>query len=399
MNKFISPFVARGQVRAPRSKSLAHRLIIGAALSKEKSVISGVEQSEDVLATLDCVRALGAKAELSGDVLEIIPSADGSALVLPCRESGSTLRFFLPIVLALNREAELTGTRRLIERGIGVYKELFKEKGVEIRTGDTAVTVKGRLHGGLFKLRGDVSSQFVTGLLFALPLLVEDSTIELIPPVESRSYINITLGVLESFGIKIECLDENRFFINGNQSYRAGSFEVEGDWSGAAFLYGFNFMGGSVAVDGLSTESRQGDKICLRYFGELKRGNEIDLSDTPDLAPVLFALAAYFGRGDFVGTRRLAIKESNRALAMKEELLKFGVKTAVGDNAVSIRSSGLLKPTKVLCSHNDHRIAMALTLLLSVTGGEIEGAEAVRKSFPDFFEKIKELGADIKDVT
>lgn len=399
MNKLIFPFTASGVVKAPPSKSFAHRLIIGAGLSSGESVITGVEKSEDILATLDCIRALGAKAELCGGVLKISSArAEGGIPTLPCRESGSTLRFFLPIALALNGKAHLTGTKRLIERGVGIYEDIFKEKGISVESTDESVIASGTLCGGSYKLRGDVSSQFVTGLLFALPLLSEDSVLELIPPVESRSYINITLGVLKNFGIQIEEKCKNRFFIKGGQSYMAGHFDVEGDWSNAAFLYGFNLIGGNVSVEGLNGNSLQGDKICLEYFEALKEEKEIDLSDCPDLAPVLFALAAALGKGSFVGTKRLAIKESNRALVMKTELLKFGVETEIFENAVKIRASGLKKPKEAIFSHNDHRIVMALCLLLSKTGGEIENAEAVNKSFPDFFEKIKEFGGDIRDV-
>lgn len=399
MNKRIFPFVANGTVKAPSSKSFAHRLIIAASLSSGKSTVTDVEKSEDILATVDCIKALGAEVRFEKDVLEITPVKESVGIpVLPCRESGSTLRFFLPIALALNEEVKLTGTKRLIERGVGIYKELFCDKGISIESTDESITAHGKLCGGNFRLCADVSSQFVTGLLFALPLLSEDSVIELIPPVESRSYINITLGVLKSFGICIEALDENRFFIKGGQSYNAGSFSVEGDWSNAAFLYGFNLLGGSVDVEGLNKDSLQGDKVCLEYFDFLKAKKEIDLSDCPDLAPVLFALAAVLGKGDFVGTRRLAIKESNRALAMKTELEKFGVNTEISENAVKIRASGIKTPNKAICSHNDHRIVMALTLLLSITGGEIENAEAVNKSFPDFFERIKKLGGEIRDV-
>lgn len=400
MNKLISPFRASGTVKAPPSKSFAHRLIIGAGLSFGESVIRGVKESEDVLATLDCIRALGSRAKFSDGTLKI--SADGTGDDFPtlsCRESGSTLRFFLPIALALKGKAKLTGTSRLIERGIGVYEELFSEKGIVTEIADGAIIAKGKLYGGNFKLRGDVSSQFVTGLLYALPLLAEDSVLEIIPPVESRSYINITLGVLKSFGIRVDAVNENRFFIKGGQSYKSGEFDVEGDWSNAAFLYGFNLLGGNVSVEGLLKDSLQGDKICLEHFEALKNKKEIDLSDTPDLAPVLFAAAAYIGEGNFVGTKRLKIKESDRAEAMKTELSKFGAKTEIFENAVKIRASGLKKPTEAISAHNDHRIVMALTLLLSKTGGVIENAEAVNKSFPDFFVKIKELGGEVRDVT
>ncbi len=400
MDRIISPFTAHGTVKAPSSKSVAHRLIIAAGLSSGKTIISGVETSEDILATLECISALGAKANLEDGVLEISSAkSDEDTPVLRCRESGSTLRFFLPIALAIKGKVCLTGTPRLIERGVGIYKELLGEKGIRITSTNECITAEGELCAGEFKLRGDVSSQFVTGLLFALPLLSGDSVLEIIPPVESRSYINITLGVLKQFGIQIQEPCENRFYIKGGQCYKAGRFDVEGDWSNAAFLYGFNLIGGSVNVEGLRSDSLQGDKACLEYFKALKDKKEIDLSNCPDLAPVLFALAAALGEGDFIGTRRLAIKESNRALAMKTELAKFGADTQIYENAVKIRCMRLTKPASAICSHNDHRIVMANCLLLSITGGKIENTEAVNKSFPDFFEKIRELGGDIEDVT
>ena len=217
----------------------------------------------------------------------------------------------------------------------------------------------------------------------------------MIPPVESRPYIDITLGVMRQFGIAVAQTEENIFHIPGGR-YRAVSAAVEGDWSNAAFFYALNALGGDVTVTGLTPDSLQGDRVCVGMLERLRNGfAEIDIAETPDLGPVLFAAAAALHGGRFTGTRRLAVKESDRAAAMAAELAKCGVKTEVEENAVAVLPGGLTKPAEPLCGHNDHRIVMALAVLLTQTGGTIEGAEAVGKSFPGFFTELGKLGIDV----
>lgn len=258
--------------------------------------------------------------------------------VLRCRESGSTLRFMIPPALTGGR-VRFEGTPRLLERGVGIYEQLLGDKGIEIKKDSGGIEFFGALTAGEYVLRGDVSSQFITGLLFALPLLSGDSVIKILPPVESRAYIDITAAALGSFGIKIAEHEKNTFAVPGGQRYAAGDKTVEGDWSNAAALEAFNLIGGRVNVNGLNENSIQGDRVCLEYFRELTRpGAELDISNCPDLGPVLFALAAATGNGArFTGTRRLRIKESDRAAVMAQELEAFGIKTELHENSVTIK--------------------------------------------------------------
>ena len=399
MNVTIFPSIARGTVKAPASKSVAHRMMIGAALARGESVLRGVEESEDMLATLDCLRALGAQATLKNGMLTVRGvggDLSRSTGIFPCRESGSTLRFFVPLALLNEGKSVFTGSERLMARGADVYGEVFADQGIAMAKSPEGVAFTGKLTAGNYAVRGDISSQYITGLLLALPLTGGDSTLTVLPPVESRPYIDITLGVLRRFGIAVTEARENEFLISPG-AYRALETDVEGDWSNAAFFYALNALGGDVTVTGLSPDSLQGDRACVGMLERLKNGfAEIDIAETPDLGPVLFAAAAALHGGRFTGTRRLAIKESDRAAAMAEELAKLGVKTETEENTVTVYPGGLTPPTEPLYGHNDHRIVMALAVLLTRTGGEIDGAEAVNKSFPAFFSALEKLGTEIK---
>lgn len=398
MKVTIIPSVAGGRVAAPASKSAAHRMMIGAALAEGESLLRGVAESEDLLATLDCLRALGAQAALENGVLTVRGvggDLSRSTGRFPCRESGSTLRFFVPLALLKQGMSLFTGSDRLMARGADLYAEVFAGKGITMEKTREGVAFSGRLTPGGYTVRGDLSSQYITGLLLALPLAGGDSTLRILPPVESRPYIDITRGVLRRFGVAVEETGENEFLIPQGR-YRPLTADVEGDWSNAAFFFALNALGGSVTVTGLSPDSRQGDRVYVELLERLKDGfAEIDIAATPDLGPVLFAAAAALHGGRFTGTRRLAVKESDRAAAMAEELAKLGVKTETEENTVTVYPGGLTQPTEPLYGHNDHRIVMALSVLLTLTGGSIEGAEAVKKSFPGFWEALEKLGVDM----
>ena len=395
----IRPSKGRGIMEAPPSKSMAHRLLICAGLSEGKSVIEGVSSSEDMKATLDCLAAIGAKYEIEGEKVTVtgadIRNIPENA-VLRCRESGSTLRFFIPICLLDRKTFTFTGSEKLLSRPLSVYKEIFEKQGIYFETTAEKITLGGKLKSGVFEIPGNISSQFITGLLFVLPLLEEESKIKLIPPVESRSYINLTLEALSVFGIEVEWQDENTLFIKGGQSYKAAEAKVEGDYSNAAFFEALNVLGSEIKINGLEPESLQGDKIYEKYFPLLEKGEKnIDISDCPDLGPILFAVAAAKNGGTFTGTKRLKIKESDRASAMAEELSKFGVAVTVHEDSVVVYPHDFHAPTEVLRGHNDHRIVMSCAVLATLTGGKIEGAEASRKSLPDFFERLKKLGFEV----
>ncbi len=389
----ITPSRAVGTVAAPPSKSMAHRVLICAALSGDCR-ISGLAWSKDIEATLGCLHTLGAVVEKEADTVRVggidlmhLPDA----AVLDCNESGSTLRFFLPLCLLCGQPVTLTGSRRLLERPLGVYEDICRRQGIVLERSDTAVTVCGRLKAGEYTVPGDVSSQFITGLLFALPLLSGESQLTVTGRFESASYIDLTLLALKTFGITI-VRDENTFYIPGGQRYVATDYTIEGDCSNAAFLEGFNLLGGAVKVTGITSETLQGDRVYRDFYRHLEQGvRQFELSDCPDLAPVLFALAAAKGGAVFTGTARLRIKESDRGAVMAQELKKFGIDTVIGENTVEILPGRLQPPTVPLCGHNDHRVVMALSLLCSVTGGTIHGAEAVAKSYPDYFDVLKTL--------
>ncbi len=394
----IIPSKASGKVFAPPSKSLAHRALICGALAGG-SVVKNVSQSKDIAATLSCLESLGTNFSSNGNEIELCKldfSAINDNTELFCDESGSTLRFLIPLCLLTGKRVVLKGSKRLFERPLGIYEDICREQGILFEKGEDSLTVCGKLKSGNFKIRGDISSQFISGLLFALPLLDGLSIIEIIGELESASYIELTLNVLSYFGIKITHAG-NRFIIFGNQSYQNREYFVEGDCSNAAFLDALNFVGGDVEVCGVSPETLQGDRVYADIFKGMKEGiNEFDLSDCPDLAPILFAMASLVGNVRFNGTSRLRIKESDRGVAMQTELLKFGIPVEVGENHVLIGSATLVPPSEPLFGHNDHRIVMALSVLLTLTGGVIEGAEAVSKSYPDFFDVLKNLNVGIE---
>ena len=391
---------AVGTVAAPPSKSMAHRLLICAALSEGETVVHGIAESEDVRATLDCLTALGAAAVLHGKsvtVRGVDPRRVTAKGELCCRESGSTLRFFIPIALLGSGNTVLTGSETLLKRPMQVYEELCRTRGLFFSQDSRSVAVRGPLRGGEFTVAGNISSQFISGLLFALPLLHEDSVIHILPPVESRPYIDLTVSALAQFGVKVTWEDERTLAVAGNQSYAAREVTVEGDYSGAAFFAALNTLGGEVRIEGLFKDSLQGDRVYARHLDSLSRGTPvIPIEDCPDLGPVLFAVAAAKNGGVFTGTRRLKIKESDRAETMAQELAKFGVSVKIHEDSVVVYPCDFHAPREPLCGHNDHRVVMALAVLCTVTGGTIEGAQAVRKSFPDFFDKLKQLSIEVK---
>ena len=393
---------AFGEMLAPPSKSLAHRYLICGALSEE-SKIENIDFSEDIKATLGCLEALGAKVETLGHTVKIgglMSSKKIKSNKLFCNESGSTLRFLIPLCLLKNEEITLRGTERLFQRDLSVFEGICASQGMDFVKTENSVTVKGLLSNGRYTVRGDISSQFISGLMFSLPLLSGESVIDITGKSESSSYLNITLKTLGEFGVRISKIDENTMYVKGGQSYKNRNLTVEGDYSNAAFFDAFNLIGGNVAIKGLKEESAQGDKAYKEFYPQLLKGKpEIDISDCPDLGPVLMALAAALNGAVFTGTHRLKIKESDRGMAMAEELAKFGCKVDVEEDRIEVFPSKLQKPILPLSGHNDHRIVMAVSLLCTLTGGKIYGAEAVSKSLPDYFDRLKKLGIKLKEET
>lgn len=398
----ILPSKTSGEVSAPPSKSFAHRYLIGSVLSRGKCVIKNIADSDDISATLSCIEQLGGSVTKDGNTVTVIPTNEKQIenAVFDCKESGSTLRFFIPVVLATGaKNCTFSGSERLLARGIKEYEKLFKNSDVTIKSDEKSIKVNGKLTAGNYEISGEVSSQYTTGMLFALSRLSGKSTLKITGNAESRAYVDMTIKVLKDFGADITEPEKNFFEINGKGRLSPGEFTVEGDWSNAAFLIALSRLLGTISVSGLNENSVQGDRFSSVAFDALDGENaEIDLKDCPDLAPILFAYAAYKNGGRFTNTRRLRVKESDRANVMAEELKKFGANVKVYENSVEIEKTQLKPPIVPLCGHNDHRIVMALSVLAAVFGAEIDGAEAVNKSYPDFFRVIKKAGVNVYEI-
>ena len=386
----IKPSIAKGVIAAPPSKSFAHRFLICGALSHAQSKVHGISESDDMKATIGCLSSLGAKVQSQGDTMTIFGGLNPKKEVtLDCIESGSTLRFMIPVALASGAEKiTFKGSERLVARGVEVYERTFENRGITFEKGKDFITVKGRLESGKYVLRGDVSSQYVSGLMLALAMLNK-----------GRPYIDLTVATLAKFGVKIEEISQNTFFVKGGQTFKSGEYRVEGDWSNGAILLALDSFGSHIEVTGLDQNSVQGDKACVEIFRALEKENAvIDLSDCPDLAPIAFAVAAVKNGATFVGTERLKIKESDRAAVMAQELAKCGAQVEVKENCVVVTKRDLHSPAQTLLSHNDHRIAMSLAVLMTKYGGQIDGAEAVKKSYPNFWSDIKGVGTNVYEI-
>lgn len=398
----ILPSKTSGEVSAPPSKSFAHRYLIGSVLSCGKCVIKNIADSDDISATLSCIEQLGGSVTKDGNIVTVIPTNEKQIenAVFDCKESGSTLRFFIPVVLATGaKNCTFLGSERLLARGIKEYEKLFENSDVKIKSDEKSIEVNGTLSAGNYEISGEVSSQYTTGMLFALSVLDGKSTLKITGNAESRAYVDMTIKVLKDFGADITETEKNFFEINGKGRLSPGEFTVEGDWSNAAFLIALSRLVGTISVSGLNENSVQGDRFCTAAFDALDGENaEIDLKDCPDLAPILFSYAAYKNGGKFINTRRLRVKESDRVNVMAEELKKFGANVKVYENSVEIEKTQLKPPIVPLCGHNDHRIVMALSVLAAVFGAEIDGAEAVNKSYPDFFRVIKKAGVNVYEI-
>lgn len=399
MFAIFKPCKLSGIIDAPPSKSLAHRYLIGAALAGEESRISGFDYSEDILATMDCLRTLGAEIVVDEDTVTVNPEKfmrTQDEPVLECRESGSTLRFFIPLALCLGKDVVFKGSKRLFERPLDVYEELCGEYGFTFKKDAESITLCGRLKSGHYQIRGNVSSQFITGMIFALIYLGGNSSIQIIPPLESKSYVNLSIEALKEFGADIEFVGDYKIVIK-TANLHSYTGRIEGDYSNAAFLDAFNYMGSHVEVRNLNEMSCQGDRIYKEYFEKIQSGvPTLDISDCPDLGPVLIALALLKNGAVLTGTDRLKMKESDRGMAMHEELQKLGGELRFGENTIIVPKQDLCYQGEVINGHNDHRIVMAMSLVLTRTGGVLKGADAVRKSYPGFFKDIKNLGAIIE---
>ncbi|WMJ22526.1 3-phosphoshikimate 1-carboxyvinyltransferase [Paludicola sp. MB14-C6] len=418
MKATIYPSVCKKEVTIPPSKSMSHRAIICACLAKGKSVVSNIAYSDDTKATIEGMRQLGANITEHKSHLEIEGTSDFSRLnhaTINCKESGSTLRFFIPIFSFCNQEVTFLGENRLLKRPQAIYETIFQKQGLTYEQTDSHIKINGSLQAGEYTLDGNVSSQFITGLLFALPLLNGDSTIHIKPPFESRSYVDLTLQVLEDFGVKVMFLDDNTIFIQGNQTYQPCNYTVEGDFSQFAFFAVLGAINNDIRCLGMKHNSLQGDKVILSILkqcgiqvdeiengylihkGKL-HGTEIDLSNCPDLGPILTILAMYAkGTTKIYNAGRLRLKESDRIEAMETELKKIGVPITTTEDTIQITGDASYHCTQQLFAHKDHRIAMSLAVAIACSNqiATIDGVECVNKSYPAFFEDLQKVGVKV----
>ncbi len=402
----ILPRTLAGTVTPPPSKSQAHRLLIAAALSGGISTLSHVAFSQDIAATRDCLTAMGASfVEQGPGVVEIhglgwsIPQA-GPYPIFDCGESGSTLRFLIPLALTVHGGGAFTGRGRLMERPQTPYFRLFEEKGIFYRLERGILTVKGQLTPGVYALPGDVSSQFITGLLYALPLLEGDSDIVLTSPLESGDYVTMTLRALERFGVAVEAR-ENGWHVPGGQRYRACDGAVEGDWSNAGFWYAAQSLGCPVDIAGLDPDSAQGDKRIAGFARAMEEAGDLtlDVRQCPDLVPPLAAMAALRAgrKTSIVNAGRLRIKESDRLATVTEVLTALGAEIKEGPDDLVIAGKEKLPGGVTVSGHNDHRIAMmaAIAAIRCEQPVCITGADCVKKSYPDFWRHYQQLGGQV----
>jgi 3-phosphoshikimate 1-carboxyvinyltransferase len=414
MQKIIHPSLVKGSVTAPSSKSMTQRAIAAAMLCTGTSTLKNVSDCNDSLAALEMIQKLGAEIVPGGDEVTIMGGFLLRSQQLNCGESGLAMRMFAPIAALHRKEITFTGEGSLTKRPVNMIGEALTQLGAGFysQNGLLPFSVKGPFQGGKATIDGSVSSQLLTGLLMALPLAGNDSEIS-VNNLKSKPYVSMTIKLLEDFGVKIENRNFELFRIPGNQRYNPGEYTIEGDWSGAAFLLVAGAINGNLTAKGINQSSEQSDKAILDVlkmtgaqmkidsdFVEIQKSElqafSFDATECPDLFPPLAALAAYCkGTSNIQGVERLLHKESNRAVAIQQELSKLGIEVLIKDNVMSIKGGNVSEA--FVYSHNDHRIAMMAAVMALGADGPvlIQGAECVAKSYPGFFADLEKLGAGI----
>lgn len=416
----IKPAKLKGIIQVPSSKSICHRALICSALAEGESIIKNVDFSEDIEATCEALEALGVDIKKDEHTLTVI----GKSTIriknsnIHCFKSGSTIRFLIPIAATLGQKVTFTGEDKLVDRPLDVYYDIFDRQKIFYSNfqGKLPLTINGKLNPGEYRVKGNISSQFISGLLFALPLLKGDSKIVVTTELESQSYVDITLDVLRKFGVYVDKKGYKEFIVNGNQSYKKNNCSIEGDFSQAAFWMTAGVLGGGIITSGLNMNSLQGDKAIIKILKDMGAqiekkddtlkinpsktyGTYIDASQCPDLVPVLAALASVSsGTTEIVNAARLRIKESDRLKAISTELNKIGADVKEREDGLVIKGKEKLKGGKVT-SWRDHRIAMALAIISSkcINPMIIEDAEYVKKSYPGFWRDFRQLGGNIDE--
>lgn len=412
----IKPSKLKGDVIIPPSKSVSHRAIICASLcdGKNESIIKNVIMSEDIKATIEAMEALGVKINVETDFndrYKLIVKKEKETVenaIINCNESGSTLRFLIPIALVLADKSEFTGSGRLIERPLDTYYRIFDEQGIAYTNdnGKLPLKVAGNLKSSNFNIEGDISSQFISGLLFSLPLLNGDSKITITSELESKGYVDLTIDMLNKFDVNIVNNNYREFIVKGNSKYKSTNYEVEADYSQGAFFLVAKALGNDVNSIGLNEDSIQGDKEIVDIINEIKNSNSneltIDASQIPDLVPILAVLSSLLdGKTvNITNAKRLRIKESDRLNAITTQLNLLGADLTELDDGIIIKGKKVLKGGATVNSFNDHRIAMSLAIAATKCEEEIvlEGFEAVKKSYPSFWDDYQTLGGQISEL-
>ena len=440
----IKPSKLSGNIVIPPSKSFAHRALICAALSEGKSIVRNIELSDDIRATLEALEELGATSKIENMSIEIegiqimnndvhdinnnIHGMNNNMHIINCNESGSTLRFMIPIAAALGYKCRFEMSGNLGKRPLDVYYDIFDKNGIKYKKGENYLEIDGNLNAGEYDIPGNISSQFITGMLFALSMLEEDSLLKITDKIESKSYIDITLQCLKDFGIEIENNNYRKFRIKGNQKYKCrkekqgyNKYTVEGDFSQGAFFLCADAIGNHVNIKGLRRDSIQGDKAtleilermgCERIYNECSdikmkvnslNSTVIDATDCPDIIPVLSVCAAFAnGTTAIINAKRLRIKECDRLSAINEELSKLGASIEEKEDSLIIHGNGnkKLKGGCEVWSHKDHRICMMLSIASTICEEDIiiKDAECISKSYPRFFEDFEKIGGCIEVI-
>lgn len=402
-----------GELSPPPSKSVLHRYIIASSLAKGVSKIENISFSEDIIATIEAMKKLGANIEQKENYL-LIDGSDtfknlNENIEIDCNESGSTLRFLFPLSIVEENKVLFKGRGKLFKRPMTPYFENFEKYKIKHSYIDeNEILLEGQLKSGIYEIDGNISSQFITGLLFSLPLLEGESKIIINGKLESSNYIDISLDCLSKFGIKIINNSYQEFVIEGNQSYKVGNYRTEADYSQAAFFLVANAIGSKIRINDLSENSLQGDKKIIDYISEIDKWNSkdtlvLDGSETPDIIPILSLKAAVSGKKiEIVNIERLRIKESDRLKATVEELSKLNFDLIEKKDSILINSRENFKVNKnekvvSLSAHSDHRIAMMIAIAATCYDGEIllDNLDCVKKSYPNFWEVFLSLGGKI----
>ncbi|MDN5372198.1 MAG: 3-phosphoshikimate 1-carboxyvinyltransferase [Carnobacterium sp.] len=411
-NLTLTPNALNGTVIVPPSKSMAHRAVICASLAAGRSTIKNIQLSDDILATIEGMRSFGAIISYDDQTLTIDGIRNGAAKesrIINCNESGSTLRFLIPLATLFTGETHFIGQGHLGKRPLEPYQELFDAQSLhynQATTENLQLSVAGPLTPGIYEMRGDISSQFITGMLLTLPLLAGDSVLKITTHLESKGYIDLTLSVLQSFGIVIE-QDETgqEYRIKGQQAYSARDYTVEGDYSQAAFWLSANALGNELLVNGLDSDSLQGDQAIVSILETVNSGSNdseriIDGAQVPDIIPVVALVAALSkGKTKIINLERLRIKESDRLVATQKELTALGAQIEIVGDSLLIEGVSRLSGGQEVWSHKDHRMAMMLAIASTVCQEpiHIKDTDCVKKSYPNFWETFQQLGGKIHE--